>query len=119
MKIEYKKENFEFKVCKKQDNRREVTDFTLIKLSYIVGTSDVKRECKQYKSYSGYCLDPTDEMDRSVSFEDIGKVTIWSDSHYSIHTYTHSEEESRKKLLSEILAYKNKLMSIANLIPVK
>ena len=43
MKIEYKKENFEFKVCKKQDNGRESTDFTLIKLSYIVGTCDIKR----------------------------------------------------------------------------
>jgi hypothetical protein len=112
-------ENFEFKIDKKQDNRRILTDFTLIELSYTVGTYDVKRLCKQYKSYSGYCLDPIDEMDGSISFEDIGEVMIWGDSHYSIHTYTHNEVESRKKLLSEILVYKSKLMYIASIIPVK
>lgn len=115
-------EFFEFKIDKKQDNKRTPINFELIRLLYNVNEIEISREIKHYKSYSGYCLDPVIKNDFSVSFDDIGKVLKWVEHpsgiiSYEIYSYLHNELNSREKLMSEILIYKNDLIKKVNLIP--
>ena len=113
---------FEFKIDKKQDNKRTPIKFELIRLSYIVNDIEISREIKHYKSHSGYCLDPVIKNDSSVSFDDIGKVFKWVGLSngiitFEIYSYLHNELKSKEKLLTEILIYKNDLIKKANSIP--
>lgn len=118
------KDNIEFKLDRKLDNKKESINVTLIELSYVMGDKKIKRKQIKCTNRTGWCLGGRTDGGLSVNIEDIG---VLSESHsantgamnprWNIFTYTHKESKALSLLKTELDKKRNSLLKLANKIP--